>query len=556
MQKRAALYGRVSGDDRGKDGRNLAGQLAMCREYAQKRGYQIIAELPEDDRGASGASFELPQLNLVREMAQAGQLEVLVVREIDRLSRNLAKQLIVEDELKRAGVSIEYVLGEYPDTPEGNLMKHVRASVAEFERLKIIERMTRGRYLKVKSGSVLVSKHPPFGYLAVLSSDGKKFMLVQDKNEAEVVKLIFRLFTASGGVSQLLGIRQIATRLSELGIPTARNPILGNKSGKWSGSAVRAILSNETYVGIWTYGKTYGSKRNPVEHCVRIDVPSIIDKEVWQLAQKRLKRNQEVKHRQVKHHYLMARRLRCGLCDHVLNCECQPYKSRKTEKVYLYYKCEDTHVSTRRCKGIRCRVDTADGVIWEWVKSLLLNPTQLQKGLSSFREARESEVADIRNRLQVVDDLLSNNQTQLERIIDLYLTGEFEKDLLVERKTRLENSIASLEKEREQIAAQIDAETLTPDQIRTIEEFAIEVHKSLGQIDNNFEAQSQLIDLLDVTGRLVKENGELVIYAQCIIGKNILQAKKTSTCARWRNKNPRQCLADPTEFVRACARRQ
>lgn len=95
MQKRAALYGRVSGDDRGKDGRNLAGQLAMCREYAQKRGYQIIAELPEDDRGASGASFELPQLNLVREMAQAGQLEVLVVREIDRLSRNLAKQLIV-----------------------------------------------------------------------------------------------------------------------------------------------------------------------------------------------------------------------------------------------------------------------------------------------------------------------------------------------------------------------------------------------------------------------------------------------------------------------------
>ncbi len=185
MSKRAVLYARVSGDDRGREGRNLAGQLEMCREYARMRGYMIVAELAEDDRGASGASFELPRLNEVRELAQARLFEVLVVREIDRLSRNLAKQLIVEDELKRAGVSIEYVLGEYPDTPEGNLMKHVRASVSEYERLKIIERMVRGRYLKAKSGGILVAKHPPFGYSLELTPDGKKYTLVVHDKEAK-----------------------------------------------------------------------------------------------------------------------------------------------------------------------------------------------------------------------------------------------------------------------------------------------------------------------------------------------------------------------------------
>ena len=102
--KRAVLYARVSGDDRGNDGRNLTGQLDMCREHALKREWDIVAELAEDDRGASGASFELPQLDRVREMAQAGDFDVLVVREIDRLSRNLAKQLIVEEELRRAGL--------------------------------------------------------------------------------------------------------------------------------------------------------------------------------------------------------------------------------------------------------------------------------------------------------------------------------------------------------------------------------------------------------------------------------------------------------------------
>ena len=164
MTMRAVLYARVSGDDRGRDGRNLAGQLEMCREYALRQNWRIIAELAEDDRGASGASFELPQLNRVREMATDGKFDILVVREIDRLSRNLAKQLIVEEELRRTGVQIEYALAEYPDSPEGRLNKHIRATIAEYEREKINERMTRGRRQKARDGNVVMHGHTPYGF--------------------------------------------------------------------------------------------------------------------------------------------------------------------------------------------------------------------------------------------------------------------------------------------------------------------------------------------------------------------------------------------------------
>jgi hypothetical protein len=37
--------------------------------------------LAEDDKGASGAAFELPELNQALEMAQTGDFDVLVVRE-------------------------------------------------------------------------------------------------------------------------------------------------------------------------------------------------------------------------------------------------------------------------------------------------------------------------------------------------------------------------------------------------------------------------------------------------------------------------------------------
>jgi DNA invertase Pin-like site-specific DNA recombinase len=79
MTKRAVLYARVSSDDRGKDGRNLKGQLDMCRKHAQNHGWTVVEELPEDDRGASGADIDLPMLNRARQMAELGQFDVLVV---------------------------------------------------------------------------------------------------------------------------------------------------------------------------------------------------------------------------------------------------------------------------------------------------------------------------------------------------------------------------------------------------------------------------------------------------------------------------------------------
>ena len=216
--KRAVLYARVSGDDRSKEGRNLKGQLDMCRKYTTEHGYSIVAELAEDDRGASGADFDLPKLGEALDMAAASQFDVLIVRELDRFARGLAKQLIVEQQLKKSGVQIEYVLGEYPDTPEGSLMKNVRAVVAEYERLKINERMVRGRRQKVKAGNVLVYKRPPYGY-RVAAEDGKTVLVVYEP-QARIIRLLFLWYTEGDGEGGLLSMAAIARKLSDMGVPS------------------------------------------------------------------------------------------------------------------------------------------------------------------------------------------------------------------------------------------------------------------------------------------------------------------------------------------------
>ncbi|MGD9147756.1 MAG: recombinase family protein, partial [Anaerolineae bacterium] len=323
MNKRAVLYARVSSDDRGNDGRNLAGQLDMCREYARENGWHVVAELAEDDRGASGASFELPQLNNVREMANRGEFDVLVVREIDRLSRNLAKQLIVEEELRRTGVQIEYALAEYPDTPEGRLNKHIRATIAEYEREKISERMTRGRRLKIQTGNVIVHGRPPYGY-EISEIDGKT-SLVHCEREAETVRQVFHWYVHGDGQSGPMSIYAIACKLNEMGVPTfadtgTRKPIAPKRRGygKWARSPIHRMLRNETYAGVWRYGKAKQVDgrwtKNPEEHLLEVEVPAIVPRQLWEAAQTRLAQNKSSGHWNRKHNYLLSSRVTCGTC--------------------------------------------------------------------------------------------------------------------------------------------------------------------------------------------------------------------------------------------------
>jgi site-specific DNA recombinase len=276
MKKRAVTYARVSSDDRGKDGLNLSGQLELCRSYAQKKGYDIVAELSEDQRGVSGALLNTPALSQALDMAKNKAFDVLIVREVDRFARSLAKQLIVEHEFKKHGVDLEFVMEEFSASPEGNLHKNIKAVIAEYERVKISERTIRGRHQLVKSGNVLVHGRPPYGY-QLQRQDGKSQLIIYEP-EARIVQLIFDLYVNGDDDRPPLSSREIAEKLCEMGIPGPENG--KPKLEEWSQNTIQHFLRSETYVGIWYYGK-YSSRDghrvpHPEHNWLPVEIPSII----------------------------------------------------------------------------------------------------------------------------------------------------------------------------------------------------------------------------------------------------------------------------------------
>src|SRR6266851_1243922 len=118
-------------------------QLAELREFCAGRGWDIVGEYV--DAGVSGARERRPELDRMLTACRRRQIDAVVVYRYDRFARSL-RQLVNALEDFRA-VGIEFVSiheGVDTSTPNGRLVFGIFATIAEFERELIRERVRSG----------------------------------------------------------------------------------------------------------------------------------------------------------------------------------------------------------------------------------------------------------------------------------------------------------------------------------------------------------------------------------------------------------------------------
>jgi DNA invertase Pin-like site-specific DNA recombinase len=109
MTEQAVLYARVAVGGEGAGKQELDRQLEACRQHVRDHGWAVVAELAEDEQGVSGSSLDRQQLNNILAMARSGQFDVLVVRDLCCLSRDLGNLLVLQEKLGQHGVQITSV---------------------------------------------------------------------------------------------------------------------------------------------------------------------------------------------------------------------------------------------------------------------------------------------------------------------------------------------------------------------------------------------------------------------------------------------------------------
>ena len=97
------------------------------------------------DWGVPGSRDRRPALDAVLTSIKRRQFHVLVCWRLDRLGRSLKHLVTLLDELQALGVAfVSLAEGIDATTPAGKLQMHILATIAEFERARIAERVTAG----------------------------------------------------------------------------------------------------------------------------------------------------------------------------------------------------------------------------------------------------------------------------------------------------------------------------------------------------------------------------------------------------------------------------
>src|SRR5437667_4366990 len=134
-----ALYARVST----LNNQDPEMQLAELREYAGRRGWQIVEEFT--DQGVSECMESRPALNRLMSDACRRRFDAVVVWKVDRFGRSLKHLVNALAQLAALGVAFVSLRDNLDlSTPSGRLMFQIIGAMAEFERALIQERVRAG----------------------------------------------------------------------------------------------------------------------------------------------------------------------------------------------------------------------------------------------------------------------------------------------------------------------------------------------------------------------------------------------------------------------------
>ena len=498
---RIALYARVS-TNRQMQSQSIEQQIERLQEaVAQHSDWELAPEHIYRDDGYSGAKLNRPGLDRLRDAASLAAFELVLVTASDRLARKYVHQVLLIEELKKLGGEIQFL--ERPmqaDDPHDQLLLQIRGAVAEYERNLIAERMRRGRQAKLRAGTLLPWTRAPYGYILDPERPRDPSRVRVDPVKANIVRQIFAWYTDP---ETPVSLHWVVKQLNEQQIPTPR----GVK--RWNPSTVRGILHSPTYIGIAYSGRTrpvparqrksallpvgrgQSIQPTPTEEWIEVLVPALLDQDIFDAAQSRLEKNQNMARRNNKsHNYLLRGLISCG--------QCHLASTGRSQGKYHYYKCRGRTDVHRAAQGERCTAryvpsQALDELVWQDLCRIVAEPDLITHELERA-QAGEWLPQALQAKRNTVRQALASLERQQERLLEVYLAEIIRRDEFERKRQELARTQNGLLQQLRQLdhQAQKQIETLTL--ATNIQEFCQRIQPTLDNL--NFEQRRQLVELL------------------------------------------------------------
>ena len=238
---------------------SLDAQREACEAYIKSQASEGWRVLPKryDDAAYSGGNLDRPALQKLLKDMENGQVDVVVVYKIDRLTRSLTDFAKLVEVFDAKSVSFVAVTQQFNTTTSmGRLTLNVLLSFAQFERELASERV-RDKLAASRKKGKWTGGSVPLGY------DRKDKRLVVNPAEAKTVRMIFDRYLA------LRSFQKLIAELDAKGIVTKKRPIAGKTTGgiRFTYGPLAYLLKNRTYLGETGHaGRWYPGEHDPIIH--------------------------------------------------------------------------------------------------------------------------------------------------------------------------------------------------------------------------------------------------------------------------------------------------
>ena len=385
----AGIYLRTSTVRQGQEGTSLKTQEEQARLKAIELGHQVDPSHVWRDV-ESGSHMDRTGVNRMLRAVRNREVDIVIVYDHDRLSRNPQDMLDIQSVFIDAGVRLEFVRGPSDTSPEGQLVTYFLGAAAQKERLQLIERTMRGKEQAARDGRM-----PTTGGVGLYGYDYDPALRqrVINETEAGVVRMMFQW--ALEGISTY----RIACTLNEKKVPS--------KTGKlWSQRRVKLALQNLAYTGVQYYGRSRhrqvkGGRREvtkkPDSEAILVEgfTPQLITPGFFEAVQERLA-TRPGRWEGKGPRYMMTGFTRCGKCG-------SSVVGQMLARGSMYYRCIGTRPRAERpatCDARYIRGDRLEGAVWEMVSNAIRHPEILSRVVQRHAQTGDGDLGKRMTRLR------------------------------------------------------------------------------------------------------------------------------------------------------------
>ncbi len=304
----AVIYARYSSHSQNEQ--SIETQIAHCTEYAKKNGFNIVGEYV--DKAKTGKNDNRESFQKMIEDSKKGFFNYVIIYKIDRFARNRYDSAMNKNKLKKNNVKVLSATENISDDPQGVLIEAVLEGFAEYYSLNLSKNIKDGLETNAKKGLSIGGYSLPLG----LKSNEKREIII-DEQTAPIVKKIFEMYRDKSTMADIIRY------LNLYGLKTSRK-------NEFNKNSIRRILTNEKYIGIYTFKGVVTSN----------NIPRIIDDKLFYGVQEMISKRKNAPARaRAKSDYILTTKLFCGYCESMMT----GYSgTSKTGKLYNYYACKNS----------------------------------------------------------------------------------------------------------------------------------------------------------------------------------------------------------------------